>query len=157
MRYAFVLFIILYALWYGLSGYNKPLLLGLGLISTILACVLAWRFRLFDREGVPYLTIPRLLLYLPWLFREIVTSNIRVIRACLRVDLDIDPVLVKVKTSCQSDLSKTLFANSITLTPGTVTIDVDRDELLVHALYASVAKPEDFIEMDRRCKRAIDG
>jgi len=79
-----------------------------------------------------------------------------VIKACLRADLDISPALVKVKTVCKSDLAKVTFANSITLTPGTITVDIEGDKLLVHGLYEGNTVPEAFEEMDRRCARAAD-
>ena len=63
----------------------------------------------------------------------------------------------QVKTVCQSDLAKTMFANSITLTPGTVTIEVERGRMLVHALFEEDASPDAFTEMDARSARAIDG
>jgi multicomponent Na+:H+ antiporter subunit E len=72
-------------------------------------------------------------------------------------NLDINPALVKVKTRCESDLAKTVFANSITLTPGTVTVEVEGDKLLVHALFEESATPESFAEMDERSWKAADG
>lgn len=149
--------IMLTAIWLLLSGHYTGLLLTLGAISIIICCALAVRLGLIDGEGSPYGNIPALLLYWPWLVWQIVLSNIQVVRACLRADLDIHPTLVKVKTGCQSDLAKVTFANSITLTPGTATIAVEGDKLLVHALYEDAAQPEAFADMDERTRRAIDG
>jgi multicomponent Na+:H+ antiporter subunit E len=73
---------------------------------------------------------------------------------CLRADLDISPALVKVRTTCKSDLAKVTFANSITLTPGTVTVEIQGDKMLVHGLYEANTVPESFIGMDARCARA---
>lgn len=157
MSYTFGLISALVLFWLGLSGHYTPLLLSLGAISILLSAVLAGRLGILDREGAPYFTIFGFLAYLPWLLKEIILANIRVIKACLRADLDINPALVKVKTTCQTDLAKTLFANSITLTPGTVTIQIEGGRMLVHALYEEAAGPEDFVEMDRRSCRAIDG
>ena len=126
-------------------------------MSVILAVLLSWRLQILDREGAPYFTIFGFISYLPWLMYEIFKANVQVIRACLRAELDINPALVKVRTKCQSDLAKTLFANSITLTPGTVTIEVEPKRLLVHALYEEAAGPDAFVEMDERAARAIDG
>ena len=58
---------------------------------------------------------------------------------------------------CESDLAKTIFANSITLTPGTVTVEIEGDKFLVHALFEESAAPEAFVEMDERSYRAADG
>lgn len=144
-------------LWLGLSGLYKPLMLTLGVISILLSLLLAARFRTLDAESAPYLRLLPIFSYWLWLMVEIVKANWAVIKACTRAELDIDPALIKIKTSCQSDLAKVTFANSITLTPGTVTINVDGDKLLVHALYEDAAQPEAFVDMDRRSRLAIDG
>ncbi len=156
MGYLVGLLIGLVAFWLLMSGVFKPLLLSLGAVSVVLTLVLTGRLGLFDREGSPYLSLPRFLAYWVWLVGEIFKANWVVIQACMRADLDIDPALVKVKTTCRSDLARTTFANSITLTPGTVTLAVEGDKLLVHALYESHAQPEAFDEMNRRTRLAAD-
>ena len=100
---------------------------------------------------------PQLFAYWAWLLVEIFKANWPVIKACVGARLDINPALVKVKTQCESDLAKTIFANSITLTPGTVTIEVEGDKMLVHALFEEAATPESFHEMDERSLAAADG
>jgi len=157
VAYFLGLLITLVAFWLGMSGHFTPLLLGLGGVSLALTLILAHRLDLIDREGVPYVRIVGFALYFPWLAKEIVKANWTVIRACLRAELDIAPTLVKLKTVCRSDLAKVTFANSITLTPGTVTVEIEGDKLLVHGLYEQDCQPEAFIEMDRRSARAIDG
>lgn len=151
------LIIALLLFWLGLSGQYSPLLLSLGAGSILMTIILSGRLGILDREGAPYLSFLGMLFYLPWLLKEIIVANLVVIRACLRADLDIRPALVKVKTVCRTDLAKTLFANSITLTPGTVTVLVENDRLLVHALYEDKASPEAFHGMDARSAKAIDG
>lgn len=157
MGYFLGLIAALTALWFGLSGMFKPLMVGFAVVSILLSVVLAYRFDIIDREGSPYGRLPNLLTYWVWLVIEIFKANWVVIKACLRSELDINPALVKVKTQCASDLAKTVFANSITLTPGTVTIAVEGDKLLVHALYEEGAGPGAFDEMDRRSLEACDG
>ncbi len=157
MSYIFGLILALSLFWLGLSGHYTPLLLSLGSLSILVTLVLAGRLGIIDREGAPYFAIIGLILYLPWLLKEIVKANLTVIKACLRADLDINPALVKMKTVCQSDLAKTMFANSITLTPGTVTVEVEQGRMLVHALFEEAAAPDSFAEMDARSARAIDG
>ena len=157
MGYVISLILALGAFWLGLSGHYTPLILSLGAVSVGLAVILAARLQVLDREGAPYFAIFGMIFYLPWLMVEIFKANVVVIRACLRANLDIDPALVKVKTITETDLAKTLFANSITLTPGTVTIEVEPSRLLVHALYEGSAGPNAFTEMDKRSARAIDG
>lgn len=145
------------ALWLGLSGHYTPLILSLGGVSVTLCAILAYRFDILDREGSPYGRLLILMGYWVWLVIEIFKANWIVIKACLRAELDINPALVKVKTECESDLAKTVFANSITLTPGTVSVAVEGDKILVHALYEDQAQPEAFLEMDRRSRLASDG
>lgn len=157
LSYIFGLIFALALFWLGLSGHFDPLPLSLGAGSILIAVILAARLGILDQEGAPYFTIFGVLLYLPWLLKEIVRANMMVVRACLKADLDINPALVKVKTKCTTDLAKTLFANSITLTPGTVTVEVERDRLLIHALYEDAAGPDAFLDMDTRCSRAISG
>ncbi|MAN74086.1 MAG: cation:proton antiporter [Henriciella sp.] len=157
MGYFLGLIFVLSALWLGLSGIYEPLLLTLGGISVVIAILLAARLETVDREGSPYgRTIP-ILAYWCWLLVEIFKANWPVIKACLGADLKINPALVKVKTRCESNLAKTIFANSITLTPGTVTVEVEGDMMLIHALFEEAATPESFEEMDLRSYRAADG
>ncbi len=157
MGYLGGLLLALVAFWMAMSGMTKPLMLGFGAVSLAITLFLAMRLDVVDRDSSPYLRWPAFLAYWVWLFVEIVKANWRVIGACLRADLDINPALVKVKTRCRSDLAKTTFANSITLTPGTVTLSIDGDKMLVHALYEQDAEPESFAEMDRRTAAAADG
>lgn len=150
---------VLVALWLGLSwDYSlKPVIASLGAVSIILSAVLAFRFDILDREGSPYARLFQLMAYWVWLMVEIFKANWVVIKACLRSTLDINPALVKVKTGCESDLARTVFANSITLTPGTVSVEVEGNKILVHALYEEEAGPGAFDEMDRRAREASDG
>lgn len=157
MGYFLGLIVALGALWLGLSGHYTSLILTLGGISVFLSAILAYRFDILDRESSPYGRLPSLVTYWFWLVVEIFKANWLVIKACLRSDLDINPALVKVKTACESDLARTVFANSITLTPGTVSIEIEGNKILVHALYEEHAQPEAFIEMDRRSRLASDG
>lgn len=156
MAYFLGLLAALAAFWLGNSGHYKPLMLGFGSISVLLTLVLASRLNIIDREGAPYVRLPQLLRYYPWLAVEVIKSNWTVIRACLSAELDITPTLTKVKTVCKSDLAKVTFANSITMTPGTITVEIDGDKLLVHGIYEAGTEPEGFIEMDKRCAAACD-
>ena len=157
MGYFLGLIVALSALWLGLSGHYVTLTLSLGGGSILLCIILAYRFDILDREGSPYGRLLPLMAYWVWLMVEIFKANWVVIKACLKSDLDINPALVKVKTGCESDLARTVFANSITLTPGTVSVAIDGDKILVHALYEEQAQPEAFTEMDRRSHHASDG
>lgn len=155
IRSAIVLILALAATWWVLSGFTKPLLLTLGGISIFLVLVMCSRMRILDRETAPYVTVPQTLAYFGWLFIEIIKANVAVVKAVLSPDLEISPAMTKIPTTGKSDLAKTMFANSITLTPGTVTVEMAGDHILVHALLSEMSNPEDFEEMSDRSAWAV--
>ena len=155
LRFAVILLIALAATWWTLSGYTKPILLTLGAISLGLVTLMASRMRIMDRETAPYLTVPQTLIYFGWLFVEIIKANVAVVRAVMNPDLEVSPTLVKIPAGGKSDIAKTMFANSITLTPGTVSVNVEDDHILVHALLSEMSEPEDFDEMADRSAWAV--
>jgi len=111
--------------------------------------------RILDGETVPYLTTFQTLSYFAWLFVEIIKANIAVVRAVLSPDMAVSPTLVRIPTPQKTDLGKVMFANSITLTPGTVSVDIQDDHILVHALLSEMSDPSDFAEMAERSAWAI--
>lgn len=155
MRYTFTLILALVAVWMTLSGYFKPMLLTLGGISIGFVVWLCHRMKIMDVETVPYAKIPRTLVYIGWLFAEIVKANVQVVKAVLNPNLEVSPTLVKVPAPQKSDLGAALFANSITLTPGTVSVDMDCDDILVHALLSEMSDPNDFKDMGERSAWAM--
>jgi multicomponent Na+:H+ antiporter subunit E len=157
MTYVPGLLIALAAFWFALSGETAPLFLMLGGLSVVLALWLAARLKIIGREASPYHRIVQLVVYFGWLAVEIVKSNVAVIARIVGPQHAIDPVMVNLKASARTDLGRALFANSITLTPGTVTVDVDGQALVVHALVRETAPAHAFAEMDRRAAAAADG
>ena len=157
MGYVIGLSAVLTLLWLGFSGIYEPLIIALGVISIAITVFLTGRLGIIDRETSPYHRIIAMIRYAPWLILEIIKANISVLKAILSPELKIHPTLVKVPTTCKSDLAKVIFANSITLTPGTVTLRVDDDFMLVHGLMEDDAQPEAFEEMDRRSALTGDG
>ncbi len=150
------LVLALAAFWFALSGQSSPFFIGLAVVAVLLTLWLAARLRIIDRDASPYHRLPQILLYLPWLASEIIKSNIAVIARVLGPSRAIDPVVLRLRTRACTDLGKALFANSITLTPGTVTIDVEGDKVLVHALVRAKASVAGFEPMDRRAAAAAD-
>jgi len=134
MKHVFSLALFLAALWWVLSGQATPGLLGLGLASVALVTVLAGRMAVIDHESHPIHMSGGLTVYWGRLAVEIVASNLDVLRRILAPRLRIEPHFLRVRTGQPTALGKVILANSITLTPGTVTVDVQGDELLVHAL-----------------------
>jgi multicomponent Na+:H+ antiporter subunit E len=141
---------VLYGFWLVLSGHYTPLLLGLGAISVALVVYLAARMDVVDEEGIPFQLGGRFWLYVPWLMKEIFVSNVRVAKIILSPSLPISPVLVRYVSSQKTDLGKAIYANSITLTPGTITTRVEGQELEVHSLTWMDVDGREQDEMDRR-------
>ena len=111
------------------------------------------RMDVADREGHPIHLTWRALTYMPWLTMEIIKANIDVARQILSPSMPITPTLLRVKASQTSDLGQVIYANSITLTPGTISVDVANGEILVHALSRAGAESLLEGEMDRRVTR----
>ncbi|MHC4958576.1 MAG: Na+/H+ antiporter subunit E [Planctomycetota bacterium] len=153
MRYGVWLGLTLAAVWLLWSGYFilQPLILGAA--SVLLVLWIALRMRIVDREGVPLDLLARLPLYVPWLMWEIVKANIDVTRRILSPRLPISPRVIEIDSSQRRDLARVIYANSITLTPGTVTIDVRGRHFTVHALTKEAADGVLTGDMDRRCTR----
>jgi len=150
------LVLALAVLWFALSGQTSPFFIGLGVVSVLLTLWLAGRLRIIDRNASPFYRLPQMLVYLGWLIVEVVKANIAVIARVLGPRHAIDPAVVRLRTRARTDLGKALFANSITLTPGTVTIDVQGDKVMVHALVRERASVASFEPMDRRAAAAAD-
>lgn len=143
--------LVLAILWLLLSGYYfNPLLLGLGGGSVILVLFYAHRMDVIDHEGHPIHLGWRAIGYWMWLMWEIVIANFQIARVILTPKMPIKPHLIDVKASQASELGHVIYANSITLTPGTVTVDVEGGILHVHALTQESADGLMTGEMDRR-------
>jgi multicomponent Na+:H+ antiporter subunit E len=128
------LVLVLAAVWLLLSGHYDPVFYGLGAVSVAIAVWVASRMNVVDHEGHPVQIALRVFVYFPWLFKEIIKSNFDVARRVLSPSLPISPRVFTVQASQKTAVGRTIYANSITLTPGTVTIDVRGTELEVHAL-----------------------
>ena len=129
----------LMAFWLLMSGIFTPLLIALGIASILLVLYIAHRMDLYDHETFPFHLKGRIFGYWGWLAKEIFKANIDVAKIVLAWDMPISPRVVRVKATQKSDLGLVIFANSITLTPGTVTIDIEGDEMIVHALSQDLA------------------
>jgi len=129
---------LIFLFWFLLSGHTGSLLISLGIASTVLTVFLSRRMNIIDHESWPFHLSLRLLRYYLYLAKEIVMANISVIKNILRPS-SIQPVVFTLPAGKQTKLSKVIYANSITLTPGTVALDMNDDEIKVHALDASAA------------------
>jgi len=145
-----ILAVLLIAAWVLWSGYLKPLLLGLGALSCLLTVWIVRRMGYFDDENFAFHYDWRLLGFWAWLGREVVVSSFEVARVVLRRRLVVEPKVVNIDGSGLGPVDLALLGNSITLTPGTLTLDVHEDRLLVHALTADGAAALERGEMQRR-------
>jgi len=145
--------IILYLFWLALSGYFKAFLLTGGLLSTLFVIYVARRMKLLDRESYPAHLFPAASTYWPWLLWEIIKAGWAVTKAVLRPKLDISPTMTRVLASQTSPEGIATYGNSITLTPGTITVHVDGNILTVHALERGGAIDLEEGGMDARVAR----
>jgi len=141
------LFIFYFVIWLLLSGHYDPLLLSLGFVSCLVCLYVTWKANFIDNEGVPLHMLVRLPLYIIWLFKEIIKANIDTAKIIILNNPN--PQNFRVKASQQTEAGKVMYANSITLTPGTVTTELDGDFLEVHSLTSEMAEDVKSGEMDK--------
>lgn len=134
-------------LWWLLSGHADALLLSLGAVSAALVWSLSRRMAPIGSGLTPGVA---LMAYLAWLMKEIVLSNLAVCREILRPHLAISPTLARVPATQATPWGRAHYANSITLTPGTVAVDVGDQDILIHALLRESAASLMQGDMDRR-------
>ena len=156
MNRAFWLWGILFAIWLLLSWHFDGLLIAFGLATCTLAVWVGVRMGTVDRESVPIHLVGGALLYVPWLVWEIFKSNVRVARIILAPRLRVDPSIVHFRASQRTDLGRFIYANSITLTPGTVTTGIVGDDFEVHAIVQSEIDGSEENDMNRRVT-ALEG
>lgn len=138
--------IILFAFWVVLSGKFDAFHLGIGAVSAVCIALGTQNLLLRAPAIVPGARHPlravswgRLLLYAPWLAWQVVLSGLQVAWLVFHPKMPISPCMVQFETSLPHELARMTLANSITLTPGTVTLDVEGDTFVVHALTTSSA------------------
>ncbi len=134
MKHSGSLFVVLFSVWLLWSGHYTTLLLTLGLFSCLFVLLVMRRMSAVDHEAAPVDITARAALYLPWLAWQIVKANLDVARRIVQPRMPVRPHVLKVRAGQRSDLGRVIYANSITLTPGTITIGVSGDEFTIHAL-----------------------
>jgi len=144
------LFFTLYLFWLLLSGFFTPFLLSAGAGCALAVVWFARRMDVVDHEGHPIQLGMRIVAYWPWLIVEIVKSAWSVSRIILHPRLPISPTLVRFKPTQRTDVGLAIHAQSITLTPGTITVEAWPNEFLVHGLTRDGALAVIDSEMDRR-------
>jgi len=136
--------IIMFILWVIFTGKldSEELIAGV-VISLVLAL---FTYRYFTEKGLLNLTPKKIfcgIIYFPYLFWEMIKANLDVASRVIHPKLPIKPGIVKIKTNMKSDLGKLLVANSITLTPGTFTLDIKDDTLYIHWINVQTTDTEE--------------
>lgn len=149
--------VLLSFFWILLSGYIQPLLLGFGAFSVFIVIVVVKRMDDVDQElnhlnfGLPMLK------YTPWLLKEIIISSLDVTKLIWSSPENLSPTFAKIPVGQVPPKKQVLFASSITLTPGTLCVDLEKDEVTVHALQASSIETIIQGEMQRKITKLWGG
>jgi multicomponent Na+:H+ antiporter subunit E len=146
-------FVFLSLFWLSMSGYFTPFLLAAGAGSALAVTWFARRMDLIDHEGFPIQLGARAAVYWVWLLKEIAKSAWDVTKIVLHPRMPISPTLVRFRPSQKTAAGLVVHANSITLTPGTITLEASADEFLVHALTRGGAAGAAAGDMDARVTR----
>ena len=145
-----ILVLSLLALWLLLSGIYKPLIIGFGVFSSICCIWIASKLNLVGKRGLASdVSLSGLVSYLFWLTVEIGKADWAVAKVILSETLPVRHRLIAVPASQKSDFGKMIFANSITITPGTITVETETDHFIVHALTDNAADQKALAEMGK--------
>ena len=149
--------LIMFAFWIFLSGKFSFILLLSGIISSLLVSYMSNDLLIGNSDiKLGFIRTIRFIRFLPWLLWQIVLANIDLALRTLHPKMPINPILINIKNNLKTDLGMVILANSITLTPGTVTIDVNENEFLVHVISEKAAQSLISGEMQARVKK-IEG
>lgn len=152
------LFVLMLGFWLLLSGHYDPLFISMGVVS---ATVATWfggallEHTIGPAHSHPRVRVLSLLVYVGWLVARIIPSAIQVARIVLDPRLPPEPGMVRFRTRLNSPAARTTLANSITLVPGTMTIDVEGDEFTVHAFTHDAVKDLATGRMQNRIARVF--
>jgi len=142
--------VVLFSLWLLLSGHFGALLLSLGALSCIFVAWVSEKLGLFNSDYTTLKLNFKLPTFLPWFFIEVVKSNIDVSYRILHPKLPIEPNITTLDASQHGDVATAVYANCITLTPGTYSLDIDADSIEIHALTKDLAEDLKAGEMSNR-------
>ena len=153
MRSTITIAALLSLFWLLNSGHYNGLMLGMGAFSVLLVTWIAHRMEVLDHESMSLRFLIKLPRYWCWLVGQIFASNLDVARRVWRRTPAIAPQVVRLPLPHQSDVCRVIYANSINLTPGTLTIDMGDGSLLVHALSPELGAE---LEEGKMCARVSE-
>lgn len=147
--------LVFFLFWMLLNGQWTTELVLIGLVLSLLAYLFVWKFMGYSpkREWAFFKRLPKALGYLVYLIGEIIKSSRVTIRLIWSPSLEVDPQLVSFRTKLKTGVGRVLLCDSITMTPGTVTVDLEGDKVLVHALDATLAEGLEDSDMEKRIVR----
>lgn len=153
--YRLCIFLLLFGIWIIFSGQFDLFHLTLGVLSTAFITAISSSFFFDDRSqgaGHRFQQVLRLPWYLLWMLYQILLSNIHILKLALGPGElpEVKPSLVRINTNLKTDFGKWMLANSITLTPGTITISIEGDELLIHSISKLTTAGVESDDMERR-------
>lgn len=130
---------LLMGFWLLLSGHYDRMHISFGIFSVSVVTIIHYPLRkkllaIEDNQESEKICLARLAFYIPWLIWQIVIASLQVAAVVLHPRCPIDPSLVRFRTSLKSTTYRVILGNSITLTPGTITVGIEGDEFLVHSL-----------------------
>ena len=140
MKHAVSLTLTLFILWVLLSGHFNILLIALGVASSVFTVVLALRMEVIDHESHPMHLTRELPRFWVFLSREVILANLDVVRRILTPGKSYSPQLRQLPLPQRTELGQVIYANAITLTPGTVTVQLNTDNVRIHALSREAAE-----------------
>lgn len=149
--------ILLLLFWLALSGHYTGFLIGVGVCASLFCLLIANRMGTIDAEGVPIQLVLGAITYIPWLIWEIVKAAWAVTRIIIDPKLPISPTMTRVRAGQATPTGINVYANSITLTPGTITTGVEGNMLTVHAIVSDGADDLEEGGMDARVSRLERG
>ena len=138
-------FIVLYIFWIFLSGHFQIKWLVIGAFSAGLVTYLTHNIFIPDTtenwSGIKFLfrSAFRFTLYLPWLILAIIKANLQVAAILIKPRMPIDPVMLQFETKLSKRMAMVTLANSITLTPGTITVELEKGKYIIHSLVPGCA------------------
>ncbi len=153
MLHAAILFVLFFVFWILMSGFFTPFLLAMGAATAAAVVWFAYRMDVADREGHPVHLSWSALGYWPWLVKEILKSALDVSKVILDPRLPASPTVVRFKPRQKTAVGLVTHANSITLTPGTLSVEVAPEQFVVHGLTHASAHAAVDSDMDRRVER----
>lgn len=154
MRIKITLFLIFGITWLGLTGIPSDT--GQAVNNFLIPCliiILAGKLGLLPKKKIFNFGAVK---YILWLIKEIITASITVSKIAWQRRILLEQALVPIKVIQETELGTVIYANSITLTPGTVSLAVDKDNILVHGLDISFINDLQSGVMDRKIKKIID-